>query len=822
MIAPGTFQAITSITSNGVVDSAYGGGSTVRVQGTASDGYVGTIGGHSLKLMTNGSAKATVFVSGGVYVGSAPVDPGADNLTVQGTTYIGATDVALSRGASGTLGQSAGAGADARYRISVNSGGTVGEYTVNSTVNAVLFGSVTAGDVVFTSTNVGRIRIYAGGGVYIGSTPSDPGINNLSVQGVANINGGYAYVAGTTGVPSVAANAQYILADGWRIIRSTPASASRAWDLTVSDTAMQYRVVDGAYTGAFTYMTVSRTGNTDASVRFDTATGVSIGMAAAGAGAPNSLSVAGNIGIGRAASTVAAEKISWTDGTRTMSSGCDINMPWFGTTTNHDIRFITNNVEKMRLYASGGVYIGTTVVDPGANNLTVQGTATVTKLASSYTGSGQAFNLDIGNTWNGSSGGGILGTMILALNHGGSAGVVANQIIRATYTKNSGAIAAGTTFGASGVELISTFNETETNGFTAFHSVPTVATGKTLNALTAFLAGGVGGAGTVTTLRAFVAETGAGASQFADGVYIGSSYSAPGANNLMVQGTLYVGATDVPLTRYGVGTVQLAYNQNGSTGFLTRNATNAAGAYAAFNVMNDTSLNGAFFCTASVGNAGYGGTVLAIGTISSHDVSFLSSNVLRGKLFASGGYYFGGTPTDPGANNLQVQGTITGNVGMVLNTARTGNTVRLYDNGSSSKWIRSEAGQFQILNNAFSLQLMTVDDAGNLNHTGSIQDNSLVLYAPSTGTTQTIADSVSTAVISNGTLASLTVKMPATPANGQIVRVLFGGAVTALTMTPNSGQTLSAGSPTTAAVGATVSYIYRTTGTTWYILSKNA
>lgn len=739
--------AINAVALFGGTSNA-GDNNYIQVRNSTKAWNIGVDGSLSDRLYVyTGSAGnvLSAFGSGGVYIGATASDPGADNLRVQGLVTAGAnslftgaftasTDASPSVGIAGfrvqntaTLGSTAGnrvtlvnitsPSSNVDYlqifhrRVSAGSDWQTAEIRIQKVVDtasmdyiafrgSVFFGGPTG--IVLGSGVQDRMFIDSAGGVCIGATYVAAGAGNLAVSGVGSFAGGYLYTAGTTGVPSVAANAHYTVSDGWRIIRSAPASASRVWDLTVSDTAMQYRVVDGAYTGAFTYMTVSRTGNTDASVRFDTATGVSIGMAAAGAGAPNSLSIAGTVGIGLGASAASTEKLQIGDGTRRITFGLDTNMPWFGTGSNHDLRFLSNGIERFRLFASGGLYVGSAAVDPGINNLTVQGTATVAKLASSYTGSGQAFNLDIVNTWNGASSGGILGAMIMALNHSGSAGVVANQIIRATYTKNSGAIAAGTTFGASGVELISTFNETETNGFTAFHSVPTVATGKTLNALTAFLAGGVGGAGTVTTLRAFVAETGAGASQFADGVYIGSSYSAPGANNLMVQGT------------------------------------------------------------------------------------------------------------------------ITGNVGMVLNTARTGNTVRLYDNGSSSKWIRSEAGQFQILNNAFSLQLLTVDDAGNLNHTGSIQDNSLVLYAPSTGTTQTIADSVSTAVISNGTLASLTVKMPATPANGQIVRVLFGGAVTALTMTPNSGQTLSAGSPTTAAVGATVSYIYRTTGTTWYILSKNA
>jgi len=46
---------------------------------------------------------------------------------------------------------------------------------------------------------------------------------------------------------------------------------------------------------------------------------------------------------------------------------------WVGTLTNHDLRFITNNVEQMRLTGSGNIGLGTT--NPGTIKLVVNGTA---------------------------------------------------------------------------------------------------------------------------------------------------------------------------------------------------------------------------------------------------------------------------------------------------------------------------------------------------------------------------------------------------------------------------------------------------------------
>jgi hypothetical protein len=54
---------------------------------------------------------------------------------------------------------------------------------------------------------------------------------------------------------------------------------------------------------------------------------------------------------------------SYSDGTRSVYGGCDSNDPWFGTSSNHDLRLVTYGGERMRIDNTGNVGIG--VTSPG-------------------------------------------------------------------------------------------------------------------------------------------------------------------------------------------------------------------------------------------------------------------------------------------------------------------------------------------------------------------------------------------------------------------------------------------------------------------------
>ena len=97
--------------------------------------------------------------------------------------------------------------------------------------------------------------------------------------------------------------------------------------------------------------------------------------------------------------------------------------------------------------------------------------------------------------------------------------------------------------------------------------------------------------------------------------------------------------------------------------------------------------------------------------------------------------------------------------------------------------------------------------------------NTLERVVPTTGFTNTIANTTSYYVIEPaGTLATGTLTMPASPVNEQVVTIASTQIITALTHSPNTGQTLK-GALTTIAANGNASWIYRTANTTWYRVS---
>lgn len=89
------------------------------------------------------------------------------------------------------------------------------------------------------------------------------------------------------------------------------------------------------------------------------------------------------------------------------------------------------------------------------------------------------------------------------------------------------------------------------------------------------------------------------------------------------------------------------------------------------------------------------------------------------------------------------------------------------------------------------------------------------IYAPATGFSHTIANDTRCSIANpSGTLATGTIKMPATPLDGQIVSISTTQTITTLTHDGN-GKTIS-NALTTITAGQAFAYIYNLSDTTWY------
>ena len=87
---------------------------------------------------------------------------------------------------------------------------------------------------------------------------------------------------------------------------------------------------------------------------------------------------------------------------------------------------------------------------------------------------------------------------------------------------------------------------------------------------------------------------------------------------------------------------------------------------------------------------------------------------------------------------------------------------------------------------------------------------------PSTGFSLTYGAGVQVLLLEPaGTLATGTVTMPASPADGDRVKLATTQTITALTLSPNTGQSI-VNAVTTLAANGFVEYIYRLSSTKWY------
>jgi hypothetical protein len=112
---------------------------------------------------------------------------------------------------------------------------------------------------------------------------------------------------------------------------------------------------------------------------------------------------------------------------------------------------------------------------------------------------------------------------------------------------------------------------------------------------------------------------------------------------------------------------------------------------------------------------------------------------------------------------------------------------------------------------------LVIQNTGQTAFLGAIADQSKSVQAPtSAGFSSIIGNNVTTLLLTpNGTLATGTVVLPATPIDGQIVRVISSQAINALTVSANVGQ-LIIGAPAAISATSPFAMIYDLASATWY------
>lgn len=113
-----------------------------------------------------------------------------------------------------------------------------------------------------------------------------------------------------------------------------------------------------------------------------------------------------------------------------------------------------------------------------------------------------------------------------------------------------------------------------------------------------------------------------------------------------------------------------------------------------------------------------------------------------------------------------------------------------------------------------------IDGVGNVLHKFGTADQSYSRQVPTTGFAITLSATSKTLILDPaGTLASGTITMPASPIDGQEIRIVSTQIITALTLAGNTGQTVK-NAPTTLAPSTTgpmgFAFIYDLALTTWY------
>lgn len=330
----------------------------------------------------------------------------------------------------------------------------------------------------------------------------------------------------------------------------------------------------------------------------------------------------------------------------------------------------------------------------------------------------------------------------------------------------------GTSFGGDADHTWDKTTNTETVGSTATPGIIKGADGSAANGAALSLQGGL--AGVSNTGGAISITAGAGGATSGDGGVASTIGGAAATSGAGGQARLLGGA--------GLGS-----NNSGGAAIITGGASVGSGTGGSVtitgglsNAANGTGIGGTVTLTGGAG----GGTSGAGGNVS----------------------ITGGVPTDGDGGTVAISGR--GATG----TNRNGGSVTL---SSGVKTGSGVAGTINLqVNGTTKAQL---DASGNLIYKQAEASQGYSVQVPTTGFTITIADNVSDLILNPaGTLATGTITMPANPIDGQKIRISSSQIQTALTLSPNSGQSIKNAPTALATAGVGVGYTYQLSATTWF------
>ena len=316
----------------------------------------------SMRLVPNSSGNAQLLVSGSAGIGTNSITNGTtfggggqvNRLKVQSSNY---TALEINSSTSGGSIQFT-YGTNLPNQVS----GLIGYNYANGTVNEFSISNVLSGPMVFATTNVEAMRIFAGRNVHIGPTPISDNGARLQVSGLASFNGGL----NTYHVVSIKSS-NTLTYGGLGVY-----SSSNDRFINIQHTGTEgFIETENAGSGVMTPLSFKTGGTTRLTIASTGAATFSSSVTANGI--INRVNAAGTDGyIVNTTTGVQNTVMGFNNSGATNAQGVLNNYSYFGNLNTYGLQFTTSGAVAMTITTSGNVGIGTP--SPTNSRLLIAGT----------------------------------------------------------------------------------------------------------------------------------------------------------------------------------------------------------------------------------------------------------------------------------------------------------------------------------------------------------------------------------------------------------------------------------------------------------------